>query len=266
MNRISDPDQSRGSAGFSLVELLVAMVLTLMFSGLVLNFLISFWGASATLQSDSETLITRQNAGDKLREALNAASHLIDQNSIADSHVLVNDPSDSTGTFWLLIHAIPSSISMPASGSFTPVFYFEAPSVDSSKEFIMNGEQPYYDEFILYLDGSKKELLLRTLVNPNATGDRLQTTCTPAIATSSCPADTMIASDVTEVDTRYFSRSGNTIDYTSITDPTTGDYIGPDFPAADVVELTVHIGRSSVVHGGADTSTETIVRVALRNQ
>ncbi len=253
-------------SGFTLVELLVAMILTVMFTGLVLNFMISFWSGTATLENDSETLIERQNAGDKLRDALNVASHLVIQNSIADSHVLVGDLNDTTGNYWKRLYAIPGSITMPASGSYTPVFYFEAPSVDSSKEFIMNGEQPYYDEFILYMNGSNKQLLLRTLVNPDASGDRLKTSCPAASASSTCPADSIIAGDVTSIDTRYFSRSGNTIDYTSITDPVTGDYIGPDFPAVDVVELTVHIGKSSVIHGGVDTSTETIVRVALRNQ
>lgn len=255
----------RPQAGFTLVELLVAMILTVAFSILVLSFMIDFWRSTATLQSDSETLVTRQNAGDRLRTALNVGTHLIDQNSIVDLNADDPDPSDGTGTFWVLIHAIPSSITMPASGSITPVFYFEAPSVNSSESLIMNGTQPYYDEFVLYLKGSTKQMLMRTLANPNATGDKLTTSCPPPLASSSCPPDTVIAGDVTSVDTRYFSRSGNTVDYTSVTDPSTGGYIGPDFPAVDVVELTLHIGRKSVVHGGQDTSNETIVRVALRN-
>ena len=259
--------QSRRSAsreqGFTLVELLVAMILTVMFTGLVLSFMINFWSGAATLANDTASFVTRQNAGDSLRDKLNAASHLISQNSLSDTYPMVNDGSS---THWIVIHAQPQTIPMPASGSYTPVVYYEAPSIDSSKNFIMNGAQPYYDEFILYLDGSTKELLLRTLVNPSASGDRLTTSCPAANASASCPEDTIIASDVSAIGTRYFSRSGNTIDYTSITDPTTGGYIGPDFPSVEVVELTVKIGRSSTINGGTDTSNETIVRVAMRNQ
>jgi prepilin-type N-terminal cleavage/methylation domain-containing protein len=251
--------------GFTLVELLVVIVLTVAFSTIVLSFMIDFWRGTATLENDSETLVSRQNAGDRLRETLNAASQLISQNSISDTHANVPDPSDASSTHWLLIHAIPGNTPMPASGSATPLFYFNAPSVDSSKNFIMNGSQPYSDEFVLYLNGSSKQLFLRTLVNPSASGDRLKTSCPPAIATSSCPADTAIAGDITSVDTRYFSRSGTSINYTSITDPSTGAFIGPDFPVVEVVELTLHLKRTSTLHGGIDTTNETIVRVALRN-
>ena len=259
------PAVANMEAGFTLVELLIAIILSVMFSGLVLGFMIDYWRGTATLINDSETLVSRQDAGDSLRQHLNPATHLIEQNSIADAHATVPDPGDASGTHWLIIHAIPGTTALPAKGSYTPLIYFESPSLDSSKNFIMNGAQPYYDEFILYLDGTNKELLLRSLANPNAPGDTLQTTCPPASATSSCPADTVIGTDLSAVDERYFSRSGLTVDYTSSTDPVTNQYDGPDFPAVDVVELTLHFSRQSVVNGGFNTLNETIVRVALRN-
>lgn len=247
--------------GFTLVELVIAISFTVMFTALVFSFMLSFWRASATLENDAETFVTRQNAGDKLRDVLNAATQLVSQNSISDTYPL----AAADGTHWQLIHAIPSTINTPSSGGYSPVFYFESPSVNSSKNFIYNGASPYYDEFVLYLNGSTKQLLLRTLANPNATGNAKKTSCPASNASASCPADSIVADNVTAVSTRYFSRSGNTIDYTSITDPNTGNYIGPDFPAVEVVEITVHIGRKSTLNGGQDTSNETIVRVALRN-
>lgn len=253
-------------SGFTLVELVVAMVFTMMFAAMVFGFMLNFWSATATLEHDSETFVTREDAGDSLRDALNAGSHLITQNSITDANATIPDPSDATKTHWLLIHAIPGSTAMPAGGSYKSVFYYDAPSVDSSKNVIYNGSLPYYDEFVLYMNGTTKQLLLRKLANTSATGNNLKTTCPAAIATTTCPADTIIADDVSSVDTRYFSRSGNTIDYTSITDPTTGNYIGPDFPAVEVVEITLHLSHSSTIHGGATTLNEAIVRVALRNE
>lgn len=251
----------RRDAGFTLVELVIAMLFTVMFSGIVIGFMLSFWSSTATLENDAQTFVTRQNAGDKLREALNPAAQLITQNSIADAHPLVSADS----THWQLIHAIPGTTNLPASGGYASVFYFQAPSITSAKNFIYNGSIPYDDEFVLYLNGSTKQLLLRTLANSSASGNAKLTSCPPSIATASCPADVVMASDVTKVDLRYFSRSGNTIDYTSLTDPSTGAYIGPDFPAVEVVEITVHIGKASTLRGGQSTSNETIVRVALRN-
>jgi type II secretory pathway pseudopilin PulG len=257
------PIRNIPSAGFTLVELIVVMVLTLMFSGLVLGFFIDFWGSSASLENDSETLVTRQDAGDALREAFNTTTGLINQNSIADDHADNPDPSDVSGTHWEVLHAIPGTTAAPATGT-TPVLYYSAPSVDSSKNFIMNGVQPYQDEFVLYLTSSK-ELRLRTLANPGASGNRARTSCPPAAATADCPADQLIADDISSVSERYFSRSGNLLDWTSITDPLTGLYIGPDFPSVEVVELTLNLHRKSVLHGGADTSNQTIIRVAFRN-
>lgn len=260
-NRKQAPNSNE--RGFTLIELLVYIILTVMFSALVLQFMLDFWSSSATLENDSETFVTRQDAGDALRDRLNVASGLMSQNSIADANLATDEGSSS---YWNVIHAIPKNTAMPASGSHAAIFYYQAPSVDSSKNFIMNGAQPYQDEFVLYLDGTTKQLLLRTLVNPNASGNRLTTSCPESVATASCPADTIIADDVTSVDTRYFSRSGNTIDYTSVIDPTTNQYIGPDFPSVEVVEITLHLGRRSTINGGQSTINEAIIRVALRNQ
>ena len=64
---------------------------------------------------------------------------------------------------------------------------------------------------------------------------------------------------------RYFSRSGNTIDYHSVTDSLTGEYIGPDFPVVEVVEFKIKLYKKSRLQGGQDTSNETVIRVALRS-
>lgn len=261
----------RNQSGFTIPELIIMMVVTSILTILVISFAISYWGGAARLQNDSTTLVSRLNAGDALRDALNVSSGLINQNSIPDTYTGNADPAQD-GSYWRVLHAVPGTVTMPSGSAITPVFYFESPSTNTAKNFIMNGSQWYLDEFVLYLDGSTKTLKLRNLTNPSATGDRLKTTCPPAQATSSCPPDRTIAEDVSSVVTRYFSRSGNTIDYTSQVEvdangvpvvPTV--YIGPDFPSVEVVELTIHLLHKSTVAGAADTSNEVIVRVALRN-
>jgi hypothetical protein len=248
------------------------MVITLIVSGTVLSFAISFWGVSATLQGDLSTYVSRSDAGDSLREAFNVSSGLLVQNSIPDPNAMVPDPADGSGQHWEVIHAIPGNIPIGSSGTMTPVAYYQAPATTRDKTIIMNGTQPYANEFVLYLNGTTKQLLLRSLANPAATDNSTITSCPADATTASCPADKVICDNISSVDTRYFSRSGNTIDWTSIIErdidgnpvvPTV--YIGPDFPAVEVVEFTLHLFQKSTIHGGQDTINSTIIRVAIRN-
>jgi hypothetical protein len=185
------------------------------------------------------------------------------QNGIADSNVLIADSNNSN--YWLPIHAIPGTTNVPASNNYTPLLYFKRYSISSSGAYIMNGTQPYEDEYILYLNGTTKSLMQRTLVNPSASGDKLKTSCPPSQVTASCPVDKTIADSLASVGMRYFSRTGNLIDYTSIFDINTNSYAGPDFTAVEVVELTLNLSYKPVFQKTNATQNSTIVRIALRN-
>lgn len=251
--------------GFTITELLIVIIMSSLFTLLVMLFAFDMWRASATQEAEIDTLQTRFNASDTLRDEIGTSSGLIIQNSITDSNTLVPDTSIPGNNYWLPIHAVPGTANLPAAGSYTPLIYFRRYSFNSSKQYIMNGTSPYEDQYILYLDGSKKSLMQRTLVNPSATGDRLKTTCPPALATSSCPADKVIAANLKSVAMRYFSRTGNLIDYTSITDPNTGAYIGPDFPAVEVLEFTLNLSKNPAFSSTNTVQNSTIIRIALRN-
>jgi Tfp pilus assembly protein PilW len=253
-------------SGVTLVELLIVIVVSTAVTIAILAFALSFWSSNATLENDLETFVTRADAGDILRDYLNESSGLITQNSIDDDHALAPDPGDASGQHWEIIHAVPKNVPIGSTGTITPVIYFQSPATDSSKSLIMNGAQPYTNEFVLYLNGTTKQLLLRSLANPGAASNKTRTSCPSSSATASCLADKIVADDISSVDTRYFSRSGNPIDYTSITDPLTGEYIGPDFSSVEVVELTLHLFRKSTLDNGEDTANSAIVRVAIRNR
>jgi hypothetical protein len=64
---------------------------------------------------------------------------------------------------------------------------------------------------------------------------------------------------------RYFSRTGNLIDFTSVTDAVTGEYIGPDFTVVDVAEYTLNITKKPFLQKTNATVNKTTVRIALRN-
>lgn len=254
--------------GLTIAELMIVMVITLMLSGLVMSFTLDFWGRTANLQNNSDTLVTRQSLGDSLRDSFNRASSMAIQPSIPDPQTLVPDPARAEGTFWVPIHAVPKTISKPATNQYVPVVYFMAPSLHSDRTQIMNGTQPFQDEFVLYLSGTG-ELRLRTLTSPNASGNMLKNTCSPHEASTACPPDKLLAQDVSKVSTRYFSRSGNPQNWESVIDPDPDPgapvYIGPDMPTVEVLELTVGFERRAVMKKSATTKNETTVRIALRN-
>jgi hypothetical protein len=262
---IGVPQRGTNEAGFTIVELLSVMIVTLMFSGLIIYFTFNYWRISATLSNDLETFVTRLNAGDRLRDALNESSGLIIQNSISDTHAGDPDPAIASGYYWKPLHAVPGDTVVGISGTMKPVLYFKSPSRNTSQNIVLNGILPYEDEQVLYLDGTTKQLRMRILANGSAPSNRKVTTCPQTAVTTSCPIDRLIGENIAKVGMRYFSRSGNLMDYTSIVDPSTGQYIGPDFPAVEVVELTLYTYRKSTLKGGADTTSQTVIRIALRN-
>jgi len=255
----------RDQQGLTLVELLVVIAVSGIMMTAITAFALNYWSSVSVVQSDENSLVTRLNIGDNLRNKINSASDMISQNDLADAHVGNVDPSDVSGTHWLPIHAIPTTIPVGAAGTITPVIYFNRPSIDTSKNVIMIGATPYHDNVILFLNGTGKQLISRVIANTSAPANSARTSCPTGFVSGACPQDVVVATDVASITTRYFSKSGNLIDYTSIVDASTGNYIGPDFPAVEVVEFTIKLSIKAQLHNASTTSNQTVVRVALRN-
>ncbi len=251
--------------GFTLVELLIVMIVTAMFTSLIMFFTFNFWRYGYVVEADLSTFTTRLNAGDILRELIGTSSGFINQNSIIDTHTNNPDPAYPSNFYWVPNHAVPGNILVGASGTTTPLLYFKRFSASSSNQIIMNGTQPYEDEYVLYMNGTTKELLLRNLANTTASGNKLVTSCPKVVASATCPADKIIAGDIESIDIRYFSRSGNTVDWHSIYDSATSQYIGPDNPVVEVLELTLNISKKAVFQRTSTTKNSTVIRIALRN-
>lgn len=251
--------------GFTVPELIIVAVLTAVLSSLLLMITINFWQMGYKTQADSEAFVERLNASDYFREVLGTASGLINQNSIPDTTVPASVQDAGEGPqYWQLIHAEPGL--KGSSTTITPLIYFRRPSMDASKNLIMNGLYPYEDEYIVYHDGPNQQLKVRTLANSAAPGNSTQTTCTTE--TPTCRADRILINHITSVELIYFSRSGNLIDYTPSPPSydTDGNLVnGPDFPAVEVVELKLRIQRGSAFNSTTSTRSATIIRIALRN-
>lgn len=253
----------RNQKGFTIVELNIVLGMTALFVGLVFYFGMSYWRYASLMESDLSVFVSRLNAQDTIREIVGTSSGLITQNSIPDPNTLNSDPIAGSN-YWISIHAVPGTTSVGTSGT-TPLLYFRRIATTKTTGVAMNGTQPFEDEFVLYLDGSTKQLLMRTLANPAVSDSKMTTSCPPAIATESCPADKVIMEKLDSVESTYYSRSGITINYHSLTDPITGDYMGPDFPLVEALQYTFHVKDKPLFQSGNATVNDTIVRIALRN-
>lgn len=255
---------SNDESGFTLPEILIVLGMTSLISGLILFFTFSYWRYGALMEADLDTLVSRLNAGDVLREMVGTSSGMIIQNSIPDSNTGKPDPAIASNLYWEPIHAIPGS-KTAAPGAITPIVYFRRLSTTTGGIIAMNGTLPYEDEYVLYINGTTKQLLLRSLANPAVSNNRLKTSCPAATASNICPPDKIISEDLASVDMRYFSRTGNLVDYTSVYDPDISSYIGPDFTSVDVAEFGLNITKKPILQKTNATVNKTTVRVALRN-
>lgn len=248
--------------GFTIPELLIVMIAGTLMFGLIFNFLWEYWRFGEKAQTDFEVFAKRLDAGDYIRETVGTSSGLITQNGIADANTNVVD-SIAGPSYWQTIHPVPNTLT--TNGTDQPLLYFKRYSQAADKTYILNGSLPYEDEFIMYLSDNG-QVRVRALANPAATGNNLQTSCPPSIASSSCPADRVIIGDVQSVERRYFSRSGNLLDYTPVYDTVLGAYVyGPDYPAVEVLEFTIAVQKRAFTENTNSTINETIIRIALRN-
>lgn len=267
---------TRQQAGFSLVEMIIVVVMTTFLSMIIFGMGYQYLKQAASLNAKSNFYMDRLNISDYLRSNIGLSSGLLNQNSIADSQTLVPDPDDTTNTHWKLMHAIPGTHGN--TGAITPIVYYSQDATRIDGTTIENGASAYQNEFVLYHDGPTSELRVRSLAHPDAVGNRLQTTCTTE--SSTCRKDKVLLTGVQTVETTYFSRSGDKIDYRSSCDPDviacgipplceqTPPYTGCnglDYSQVEVVQFKIKVKK--VIESDANHSiyNTTIVRIALRN-
>ena len=201
--------------GFSLVEMIIVIVMTTVLSMVIFGIGYQYLKQAASLEARSNFFQERLTVSDYLRQNLGLSTGLLNQNSLPDPGALKPDPADPSNTYWESIHAIPGELGNTT--DITPIVYFSQDALDSSGNAIMNGSAAYQNEFVIYHDGPTSELLVRSLANPDATGNRTKTSC--AVQTATCPKDRVLLSGVQTVEMRYFSRSGEDIDFRSSCDP-----------------------------------------------
>ena len=161
--------------GFTIVELNITMTLlaivSISFLAVFTNFLVASTRTNSTIEMTSES----QNLLRVMVEELRYGAGVRQTNTVADA----NGPGGGWNT-----------------GNTNFVIITAVPALDSSNQYIIDPTtgSPYLNEFVYYKSGTK--LFKRTLAHPNASGNKLRTSCPSASASPTCPADRELAQNI----------------------------------------------------------------------
>jgi prepilin-type N-terminal cleavage/methylation domain-containing protein len=213
-------------AGFTLIELLIVMIVMGIVSLTLANFIAVWLQQSSLEQTRSTLLINAETALDKITTDIKLSGSADQPNRWADA----NGPGGNQFGW--------------TSGS--QVLVLAKAAEDSSGNIIFSDPAKYIsqkDNEIYYLSGTT--LYRRTLAS-NSAGDAAVTTCPPASATSSCPADSTIATGVKSLTFTYYDADKS--------------IVGPIL--ARSVQVTITMSTSQ---GGKTVSASYTTRMVFRN-
>ena len=218
----------RNEAGFSLLELILAITITSFLLLVAGNFMTN--GILSTNKDYNKTLIQSNTklAVDTVARFIKSAVSVESQNSQPDANapVVGNQYSWSgvAGNNATLILAVPAR--------------------DSSNNLIyVDGLHTtlYTDDVIFYLHARDHRLYKRVIANSVA-GDAAKTTCPPAIATTSCPADAVIVEDIASLSSAYYDNNDN-----SVSVPSGTEAVGYTVTESKIIGLTTYSSSYSTI-------------------
>lgn len=214
--------------GFTTVELLVVLSVMMVISLVVFGVASGFFSTLSRNNARTEMTVASQNLLRSTVENLRYGDGIRQTNQITDPNAPMGGWNTSNSSFVVII---------------------AVPALDSSKNYIIdpNTGSPYMNELVYYKNGST--LMRRRLANPNATGNNVLTSCPPAIATSSCPADIVLADYVKSMLFTLYDQDG-----VQTTTPS----------EARSINIRLDMQRYSTTYKPIDLTTN--LRVTLRNR
>lgn len=192
MRRQTNQRTSR-QAGFTLVELLVTMVLMSILALMLPNFIANWLQASSEAQARSDLLLNAETALDTINQDIRLSGGT-DQNNRWPDQNAPTAPGNLYG--WT---------------SSNQVLVLAKAAFDSGNNAIFSDPAKYItekDNEVYYLSGGT--LYRRTIASSNAS-DAAVTTCPPADATASCPADRTIATGVSNFAISYYDANEDVV-------------------------------------------------------
>jgi len=216
---------SDSTKGFTITELIIAMSAGSLLALTVFSMSLFFFSdvmkneAQARMTLRSQTILTATT------NDLRVASSVRETNQITD-------PNNGSG--W--------NTSNP-----NHILIIAIPALDSSNNFIIDISQgePYMNERVYYED--EGTLYRRTLADPNATGNKLKTTCPIELSSETCPPDGKFTDDFDDMTFILYDQNN---DETAIT------------AEARSIEMTIFMSKKVY---GKTASVSTNTRVTMRN-
>lgn len=212
--------------GFTIVELILATAISGILAVVMFTISVYYFGntlqaqATAQMALESQLVLTQLVEDIRLSDGIGLTNSITDANAPAGGWV-TNDPSN--------------------------ILIIKSPAIDSSRDIIYDPDTnlPYRNEFVYYSAG--QAMYKRTLKNPDAVGNTAVTTCPPASASPTCPADKVFTNSMTNLTFTFYDVNNA---------PT------PDATQARSVNLVVSMSRR--VYGKSLMLSNT-TRTTLRN-
>ncbi len=180
----------RTSAGFTLVELMIVMIVMSILSLVLANFIVTWLQASSAAQERSSLLTSAEDAVDKINADIRVSGSADTNNRWADQYASGGQYSWQSDGQTLVLAKV---------------------AMDSAHNVIFSDQANYItqkDNVIYFISGTT--LYRRTLASDSA-NDAAVTTCPAANATSTCPADTVVAKGVSSWLVTYFDADQNVV-------------------------------------------------------
>lgn len=213
--------------GFSLVEMLITITLVSILSLTVANFIANWLQISDIAQARAALLANAENALDKISTDIRLSGNVDQNNRWADA----NAPGGSL--YGWQSNSSTLVLARIATNSQNDVLFSDA------SQYI-----PEKDNIVYYVSGKKLYRRVIAADNPNTAAT---TTCPPASATSSCPADSKVGEDITAFSITYYNADDQVV--------------GPE--DARAVQLSITVSQTK---GGEPVSASYTTRMVFRNE
>jgi prepilin-type N-terminal cleavage/methylation domain-containing protein len=213
--------------GFTIIEVVVSISIATVISIALLTISLGYVGdtmrarLTADLAIESQLLLRAMVEDVRLAGSLSTTNQNTDANAPVGGWI-TNDPSN--------------------------IVIIDLPAIDASRNIIYDTTTgfPYDNEVVYFSNGTT--MYRRTIVNPSATGNSLQTSCPPNLATSNCPNDKKYSQYLSDLSFTFYDDANATTS---------------DATLARSVQINVKLQRKIM---GKTVAFNNTIRTTLRNR
>lgn len=219
-------DNTNTSRGFTIVELVIAVVVAGILVTTLLTVTFSFYGNSIRSSTQARLAVESQNILRSIVEELRISSGVRASNTNSDPNAPVGGWTTSNASLVLIIS--------------TPV-------LDSSNNYVINSTtgELYQNEIVYY--ANNKTLYKRYLADASAPGNQMKRSCPPAIATGTCPADVVLSNHFKDMNFVFYDQDNVTT---------------TNLPLARSVQMIIDMEQNAF---GSILTFNNKIRVTMRN-